>query len=142
MAPVADVRSEVSVPTSAHALHLQRLEEEKMKVLRDNLVLGLGVLGITVGSALLGLLLGFIQDKIKERKAKKKDDPDVSSSDDEIDDDMLEEDALGEIVAGFGKRKEKRENSYDEIKETQAMMDILDDPEFHEFLEEVMINYQ
>jgi hypothetical protein len=142
MPPVDDARSEVSVPTSANALHLQRLEEEKLKLLRDNLVLGLGVLGITVGGALLGSLLGFIQDKIKERKAKKKDDPDVSSSDDEIDDDMLEEDALGEIVAGFGKRKEKRWNSYDDIMETKERMDILDDPEFREFLEEVMINYQ
>ena len=142
MAPVDDARSEVSVPTSANALHLQRLKEEKMKLLRDNLVLGLGVLGITVGGALLGSLLGFIQDKIKERKAKKKDDPDVSSSDDEIDDDMLEEDALGEIVAGFGKRKEKRWNSYDDIMETKERMGILDDPEFREFLQEVMINYQ
>lgn len=136
MPPVQDDRSDISVPTSAHALQKQKLKEETLKLFGECFLVGLLSFGV---GTVLGFGIALIQDMIKNRNAKKKEEQKVSS-DDEITDDMLEEDALGDIVAGLG-RKRKRSISYEEVGATQEMLKVLEDPEFLELLEEVMVNY-
>jgi hypothetical protein len=133
MAPIQDDRSEISVPTSAHALQKQKLKEETLKVFGKWFLVGLLSFGAgTVVGFGISLIQDMIQDMIKNWKAKEKGEPKVSS-DDEITDDMLEEDALGDIVAGMG-RKRKRGVSYEEVEATQEMLKVLEDPEFLELL--------
>jgi hypothetical protein len=138
MPPAWDASSEdcipTSVPTSAHALQIRKLAEAQEK--RDGKILGIGILGSAVGGALLGLLIGFIQDKIVERK-KKKDESGYSSSssdDEDITDEMLEDDLLADIAAGLKKGKMKRRLLYDVSPEKSDVEEILENPAVLEFL--------
>src|SRR4051812_25053062 len=116
MAPIRDDSSDMStatsVPSSAHALQIRKLAEDEVK--QDGKVIGVGILGTAVGGALLGFLIGFIQDRMAERKRKKEETGYSSSSDDEeITDEMVEDDLLAEIAAGVKKGKMKRSRSRD-----------------------------
>ena len=140
MAPIRDDSSDMStatsVPTSAHALQIRKLAKDEVK--QDGKVIGVGILGTAVGGALLGFLIGFIQDKIAERKRKKESGYSSSSSDDEeITDEMVEDDLLADIAAGL-KGKGKRSLSHDAFPEKLHVQEMMEDPEFLEFLESMI----
>lgn len=135
MAPMEDDNSEVSVPTSAHALQVQK---KQVKARQDAAILAVALVGVAIGATLLGLFIGVLQHNCKQRKEGKKKKPAVSTSDDDTTDDSMEEEALGEIVIGLGKRRGKRSISHKEVKkEEQEMDDFLFDHKFLEFMEEV-----
>ena len=142
MAPIRDDSSDMStatsVPSSAHALQIRKLAEDEVK--QDGKVIGVGILGTAVGGALLGFLIGFIQDRMAERKRKKEETGYSSSSsdDEEITDEMVEDDLLAEIAAGVKKGKMKRSRSRDAFPEKLHVQEMLEDPEFLEFLESMI----
>jgi hypothetical protein len=116
--------SDVSPPSSAHALQLQKEDQaHKQGII---FLLGLGVIAVT------GTIIGFLMENIvRGFRGRAKDRKSDSPSDEEITDELLEDDMLAIEAAQFG-NKVKRGVGEDKV--MREFMGLLKDPDFLEFL--------
>lgn len=135
MPPVSGI-SDDSIPTSAHALQIQKagkaLQKQRAQDSRiQNIIawLTLSVMGIT--GTVIGYLLSTIVIPSKRRGGR--DQSDSSRDEGGVSDTTLEDDALAIDVAGFGRRTKRSIQSSEEIEEIE---ELLRSKDFLAFLEE------